>query len=62
MMTDMGNGKISQMTSNVQIVEQKKICLKRSIKRKKEGMTVKQLRDIGRIAAVIHSVAKVLNG
>jgi len=29
---------------------------------KKEGMTVEQLRDIGRIAAVIHSVAKVLNG
>ncbi len=29
---------------------------------KREGMTVEQLRDIGRIAAVIHSVAKVLNG
>ena len=29
---------------------------------KKEGMTVEQLRDIGRIAAVINSVAKVLNG
>lgn len=29
---------------------------------KKEGMTVEQLRDIGRIAAVITSVAKVLNG
>lgn len=28
---------------------------------KKEGMTVDQLRDIGRIAAVINSVAKVLN-
>ena len=28
---------------------------------KKEGMTVEQLRDIGRIAAVINSVAKVLN-
>jgi alkyl hydroperoxide reductase subunit D len=28
---------------------------------KKEGMTVEQLRDIGRIAAVITSVAKVLN-
>lgn len=28
---------------------------------KKEGMTVEQLRDVGRIAAVIHSVAKVLN-
>ena len=28
---------------------------------KKEGMTVEQLRDIGRIAAVISSVAKVLN-
>lgn len=27
-----------------------------------EGMTVEQLRDIGRIAAVINSVAKVLNG
>lgn len=51
----MGNGKIFQMTSNVQIVEQKKIYLK------KEGMTVERLRDIGRIAAVINSVAKVLN-
>ncbi len=29
---------------------------------KKEGMTVEQLRDVGRIAAVINSVAKVLNG
>ncbi len=29
---------------------------------KKEGMTVEQLRDIGRIAAVVNSVAKVLNG
>jgi alkyl hydroperoxide reductase subunit D len=29
---------------------------------KKEGMTVERLRDIGRIAAVISSVAKVLNG
>jgi alkyl hydroperoxide reductase subunit D len=29
---------------------------------KKEGMSVDQLRDIGRIAAVINSVAKVLNG
>ena len=29
---------------------------------KKEGMTVEQLRDIGRIAAVINSAAKVLNG
>lgn len=29
---------------------------------KREGMTVEQLRDIGRIAAVINSVAKVLNG
>lgn len=28
---------------------------------KKEGMTVEQLRDIGRIAAVMNSVAKVLN-
>lgn len=28
---------------------------------KKEGMTVEQLRDIGRVAAVITSVAKVLN-
>ena len=28
---------------------------------KKEGMTVEQLRDIGRISAVITSVAKVLN-
>jgi len=28
---------------------------------KKEGMTVEQLRDIGRIAAVINSIAKVLN-
>lgn len=28
---------------------------------KKEGMTVEQLRDIGRIAAVITAVAKVLN-
>lgn len=28
---------------------------------KKEGMTIEQLRDIGRIAAVINSVAKVLN-
>jgi alkyl hydroperoxide reductase subunit D len=28
---------------------------------KKEGYTVEQLRDIGRIAAVITSVAKVLN-
>ncbi len=28
---------------------------------KKEGFTVEQLRDIGRIAAVINSVAKVLN-
>lgn len=28
---------------------------------KKEGMTVEQLRDIGRIAAVITSVARVLN-
>ena len=28
---------------------------------KKEGYTVEQLRDIGRIAAVINSVAKVLN-
>jgi alkyl hydroperoxide reductase subunit D len=28
---------------------------------KKEGMTVEQLRDIGRIAAVINSLAKVLN-
>lgn len=28
---------------------------------KKEGMSVEQLRDIGRIAAVINSVAKVLN-
>lgn len=28
---------------------------------KKEGMTVEQLRDVGRIAAVITSVAKVLN-
>lgn len=27
-----------------------------------EGMTVEQLKDIGRIAAVINSVAKVLNG
>jgi len=29
---------------------------------KKEGMTVEQLRDIGRIAAVVNAVAKVLNG
>lgn len=29
---------------------------------KKEGVTVEQLRDIGRIAAVMNSVAKVLNG
>jgi len=29
---------------------------------KKEGMTVEQLRDIGRIAAVVNSLAKVLNG
>ena len=29
---------------------------------KKEGMTVEQLRDVGRIAAVINSVAKILNG
>jgi alkyl hydroperoxide reductase subunit D len=29
---------------------------------KKEGMTVEQLRDIGRIASVMNSVAKVLNG
>jgi alkyl hydroperoxide reductase subunit D len=29
---------------------------------KKEGFTVEQLRDIGRIAAVMNSVAKVLNG
>jgi alkyl hydroperoxide reductase subunit D len=29
---------------------------------KKEGMSVEQLRDVGRIAAVINSVAKVLNG
>ena len=29
---------------------------------KKEGYTVEQLRDIGRIAAVMNSVAKVLNG
>lgn len=28
---------------------------------KKEGMTVEQLRDIGRMAAVINSVAKILN-
>ena len=28
---------------------------------KKEGMTIEQLRDIGRIASVINSVAKVLN-
>lgn len=28
---------------------------------KKEGMTVEQLRDIGRIASVINSVAKILN-
>jgi len=28
---------------------------------KKEGLTVQQLRDIGRIAAVMNSVAKVLN-
>ncbi len=28
---------------------------------RKEGMTVEQLRDVGRIAAVITSVAKVLN-
>lgn len=28
---------------------------------KKEGLTVEQLRDIGRIAAVMNSVAKVLN-
>jgi alkyl hydroperoxide reductase subunit D len=28
---------------------------------KKEGYTIEQLRDIGRIAAVINSVAKVLN-
>lgn len=28
---------------------------------RKEGMTVEQLRDVGRIAAVINSVAKVLN-
>ena len=28
----------------------------------KEGMTVQQLRDIGRIAAVINSVSKVLSG
>ena len=29
---------------------------------KKEGMSVEQLRDVGRIAAVINSIAKVLNG
>ena len=28
---------------------------------RKEGFTVEQLRDVGRIAAVINSVAKVLN-
>jgi alkyl hydroperoxide reductase subunit D len=28
---------------------------------KKEGYSVEQLRDIGRIAAVVNSVAKVLN-
>lgn len=28
---------------------------------RKEGMTVEQLRDIGRIAAVMNSIAKVLN-
>ena len=29
---------------------------------KKEGMTVDQLRDVGRIAAVVNSLAKVLSG
>jgi len=29
---------------------------------KKEGMTVEQLRDVGRIAAVVNSLAKVLSG
>ena len=29
---------------------------------KKEGFTVEQLRDVGRIAAVMTAVAKVLNG
>ena len=29
---------------------------------KREGMTVENLRDIGRIAAVVNSAAKVLNG
>lgn len=29
---------------------------------KREGMTIENLRDIGRIAAVINSAAKVLNG
>jgi alkyl hydroperoxide reductase subunit D len=29
---------------------------------KKEGLTVEQLRDIGRVAAVVNSVAKVLAG
>jgi alkyl hydroperoxide reductase subunit D len=29
---------------------------------KKEGLTVEQLRDVGRIAAVVNSVAKVLAG
>lgn len=29
---------------------------------KKEGMSVEQLRDIGRIAAVVNSVAKILSG
>jgi alkyl hydroperoxide reductase subunit D len=29
---------------------------------KKEGMTVEQLRDVGRIAAVVNSVSKVLAG
>ncbi len=28
---------------------------------RKEGMTIEQLRDVGRVAAVINSVAKVLN-
>lgn len=29
---------------------------------KKEGMSVEQLRDVGRIAAVVNSVAKILSG
>jgi alkyl hydroperoxide reductase subunit D len=55
-------GRFEAYSLSASIVGKCHFCVKAHYETlKKEGYTVEQLRDIGRIAAVINSVAKVLN-